>query len=67
MPKIDELLAYKKIKQSRFILAIDGGINTHNLRMLAQKGVELFCVGSALFGDQNSVTMLEQLYQAAAD
>ena len=65
LPKIDELLAYKKIKQSRFILAIDGGINTHNLRMLAQKGVELFCVGSALFGDQDSITALEQLYQAA--
>lgn len=48
--KIKELVNLKKNKNLSFSIAIDGGINTHNILMLKERGVDDFAIASALFG-----------------
>jgi len=45
MNKIKEL----RLENRRYLIAMDGGINQNNIKILKEKGLEVACVGSAIF------------------
>jgi ribulose-phosphate 3-epimerase len=59
--KIPPLFAYRDSNNFKFRIAIDGGINTDNIAMLAQKGVDDFAVASAIFGSPDPIAALKKL------
>lgn len=59
---LDEIHGVKKTQNLDLIIAMDGAITKDNIAMLAQRGVEQFCVGTAIFGQQNRQRALEELY-----
>lgn len=59
---LDEIYGYKKTHNLNLTIAMDGGITPENIQTLAIRGVEQFCVGSAIFGHSDPITALEQLY-----
>jgi ribulose-phosphate 3-epimerase len=62
---LDEIYGIKKTQRLDLTIAMDGAITTKNIGMLASRGVEQFCIGSAIFGEFNRQQALEQLYEAA--
>jgi ribulose-phosphate 3-epimerase len=59
---LDEIYGYKKTHNLNLTLAMDGGITPENIKNLALRGVEQFCIGSAIFGASDPVTALQGLY-----
>lgn len=47
--KIDPLIGFRATKKLDFKVAMDGGINESNIRMLCEKGVDMLALGSTLF------------------
>jgi ribulose-phosphate 3-epimerase len=47
--KISKLKKYKEESGRRFLIGIDGGVNTENIERLAAAGVEIFYVTAAVF------------------
>ncbi|HRN78591.1 MAG TPA: ribulose-phosphate 3-epimerase [Candidatus Dependentiae bacterium] len=59
--KIIPLATYRRLNKFKFSIAMDGGIDEHNIAMLAQKGVEDFAVASAIFKTQDPIAALQKL------
>jgi len=59
--KIDPLIGYRQTSRLDFTIAIDGGINQENIKQLANKHVDDFAVGSAIFKQPDPVIALEKL------
>ncbi len=49
MEKIDPLIGYRQTAGLNFTIGIDGGINQNNIQELAEKGIDDFAVGAAIF------------------
>lgn len=64
LEKVEDLAHYKKVRNKKTIIAVDGGINKENILSLSHRGAELFCVGSAIFKAPDSLTALQELYDA---
>jgi ribulose-phosphate 3-epimerase len=64
--KINDLTGYRQASKLPLIIAMDGGINEHNIASLTNQGVNLFGVGSAIFGKQDPLSALKQLQTLAA-
>jgi ribulose-phosphate 3-epimerase len=64
--KIEHLIGYRETSGLKFEIALDGGINEHNIADLSQRGVDVFGVASAIFGKQDPVTALQHLQKLAA-
>lgn len=64
--KVAPLLKLRAEKNLGFKISMDGGINTSNVKMLAQLGVEQVAVASAIFSKSDPVAALEDLYRLAA-
>lgn len=62
MEKVENLVNIKKQSCNNLNIAIDGGINKHNITMLKNIGVDIFCVGSAVFSAQDQGKALQELY-----
>ncbi|KKQ32837.1 MAG: Ribulose-phosphate 3-epimerase [candidate division TM6 bacterium GW2011_GWF2_37_49] len=60
--KIKNLVNIKKRYFSDLQIAVDGGIDKQNMKMLIDLGVDVFCVGSAVFAAQDPRQALEELY-----
>jgi len=63
--KIEQLVSYRQTKGLPFTIALDGGINEHNIADLTQRGVDLFGVASAIFGKKDPVAALKNLQKLA--
>lgn len=66
MNKIAELKKLRSAQNLSFTIALDGGINGNNITSLAQAGVDLVCVASAIFTSHDPVQALKNLYQKTA-
>jgi ribulose-phosphate 3-epimerase len=64
MNKIAPLVVKRKEMHLGFTIGIDGGIDTTNIKSLSNLGVDQFGVASAVFGQQDSIKALENLYTA---
>ena len=60
--KVKNLVKMKKSNCENLQIAIDGGIEKENIKMLTNIGVEAFCVGSAVFGKKDQHQALQELY-----
>ena len=60
--KVKNLVNIKKRYSSDLQIVIDGGIDKQNIKMLVDLGVDVFCVGSAVFASQYPRKALEELY-----
>lgn len=60
--KVKNLVNIKKRHFKDLQIAIDGGIGKQNIKMLVDLGVDVFCVGSAIFAAQDPNKALEALY-----
>jgi len=63
--KIDPLLGYRQTDGLKFKIGMDGGIGKHNIAGLAERGVDWFAVGSAIFDAPNRVKALRELKELA--
>lgn len=61
--RLEKLAAYKKENNLMFTIAMDGGINESNINELAKKGCEQFAIASGIFGKEDCVTALQNLYK----
>jgi ribulose-phosphate 3-epimerase len=65
LDKVDALVRYRQLYNLSFSIGLDGGISLENIGLLTQKGVDFFCIGSAIFDSQDPVQRLKQLYAKA--
>lgn len=63
LDKIDELANYKRFNVLFQPIAVDGGIDKNNIKQLANLGVEIFSIGSAIFESKDPVNALQELYE----
>lgn len=64
--KIERLVGYRETSDLPSTIALDGGINEHNIADLTKRGVDLFGIASAIFGKPDPVAALKQLQKLAA-
>ena len=62
--KIEPLIKKRKEMHLGFTIGFDGGIDTTNIKSLANFGVDQFGVASAVFGHPDPVKALQDLYNA---
>lgn len=62
MEKVKKLVNIKSHQPRSTKIAIDGGIDKQNIAMLKNLGVDIFCVGSAVFSAQDQQKALQELY-----
>lgn len=65
LQKIEELAILKRTLSADFDIAVDGGVTQTNIKIVAQAGATIVCVGSAIFGTPDPVTALTELYTKA--
>lgn len=61
--KIEALAEYRHTHDLQFTIAVDGGINEKNIKVLKQQGVDQFAVASGIFSAKNPVEQLKRLNQ----
>ncbi len=59
--KLKPLIATRQTQGLNFSIGMDGGINKENIKDLANQGVELFGIASAIFDQPNYVKALNDL------
>lgn len=64
--KLETLVDYRRSKNLKFRIAMDGGITEKNIKELAQKGVDDFAVASSIFGKPDPVAAAKELTQLIA-
>ncbi len=67
LAKVSPLLGFRSTSQSNFKIAMDGGIGIHNIKKVAEKGVDQAAVGSDIFDHKVSVTQAYQLLQKKSE
>ena len=67
LDKVDPLLGYKDTSRGDFKIALDGGINEKNLRLIAQKNVDQVAIGSALFEAKVGPVKAYELFSALVE
>jgi ribulose-phosphate 3-epimerase len=60
--KIQPLLAMKKQSPRLFKIGMDGGINTHNIGLLAHQKIDYVAAAAAIFNHHSPVDALKRLY-----
>lgn len=61
--KVEKLVKLRKTKELTFDIQMDGGLSFDNIERVAKAGVNVFVVGSAIFG-QEDVTQTVKDYKA---
>lgn len=61
--KIRSLFSYCKINGHKVKIAVDGGVSKNNIAMLAKEGVDIFSVGTAIFGQVDPVGAIRDLQE----
>jgi len=65
LEKLERLVGYRETSGLKFEIALDGGINEHNIGDLTRRGVDAFGVASAIFGKPDPITALKNLQKLA--
>lgn len=63
--KINELAAYRRDKNARFLIEVDGGVGLNNIQNVAQAGADVFVAGSAVFKADDIPQRIKALTQKA--
>lgn len=61
---LDKVRAVRRMIDGRGLdirLEIDGGVNSNNIRAIAEAGVDMFVAGSAIFNQPNYKTIIDQM------
>lgn len=67
LEKLILLKEYLHKHKSHLTIAIDGGVNTDNIGLLAKQGVSWFVAGSAIFGSDDYHLTLKTMRQALGE
>ncbi len=59
--KVDRLVSYRQTSGLDFRIGMDGGIDTENIVMIKDHGVDDFSVGSGIFNSQDPAAMAKKL------
>ncbi len=65
--RLKELIAYRKTNDLTFEIAMDGGINEHNIHQLFLEGCTSFCIASAIFSSSHAINAIKDLYTKALE
>lgn len=65
VPKLKKLVRYKKEHRLSLEIAMDGGIDKTNIQQLSRLGVDMFCIGSGIFDETDTVKAIQELYSLA--
>lgn len=68
-PFDESVYEYVKVVHALYpaiLIAVDGGVNTENIKKLAESGASKFVVGSAIFKSESPSSTIEVLQKAAA-
>lgn len=61
--KIQKLKSLRESLQAKFIIEVDGGINTSTIGKACAAGAEYFVAGSAIFDESNRTAIIESLFR----
>ena len=64
--RLEKLTAYRKKHEHVFSIGIDGGIDSNNIKMIAEKGVDDYAIGSGIFNQPDHLVALHELVEAVA-
>ncbi len=59
--KIEKLKKIKEEKNYNFLIEIDGGVSSSNIKRISDAGCEVFVAGSAVFGSENITAAAAEL------
>jgi len=65
LPKIQQASAWRREKQLRYRVEVDGGINNQTVAECARAGADTFVAGTALFGQRNMKAAVAKLAKCA--
>jgi len=65
LDKIKKIAQLKQDKQFPLKMAVDGGVNCENIKLLVENGVDRVGVAGAIFSGDNYLQNLQKLYSAA--
>ncbi len=63
LEKINQLAKLKEKFGYTYKINCDGGISTHNIRLLREKGIDVVVTGSAFFGAKDRNKFIEEMYK----
>ncbi|OGL47096.1 MAG: ribulose-phosphate 3-epimerase [Candidatus Schekmanbacteria bacterium RBG_13_48_7] len=63
LKKIDELKKMRDKSGCNFLIEVDGGVNTKNCGIIAQKGADILVAGSAVFNAPDPAQAVRDLYK----
>ena len=52
-----------KTKDRKYLISIDGGVKTENIKLIKEKGIDVVVVGSAFFNSENQVKLVKDLIE----
>ncbi len=67
LDKVSPLLGYRDTSRGNFKIAIDGGVNDKNIRLLAQRHIDQAAIGSALFRAKSDVQEAYKILSALSE
>ncbi len=59
--RLQDLIAIRHTNNYQFTIAMDGGIDAHNIQKLAHIGADIFAIGSGIFGASNHIQELQRI------
>ncbi|MCS6903345.1 MAG: ribulose-phosphate 3-epimerase, partial [Candidatus Bipolaricaulota bacterium] len=66
LDKIRKAKALIATKRANVEIEVDGGVNRHNVREIAQAGADILVAAKAVFGQENPRAALQALQHAAS-
>ncbi|MFH1831385.1 MAG: ribulose-phosphate 3-epimerase [bacterium] len=64
MHKVEQLCAMRDLQRLSFLICMDGGVGYNNITQLAEAGVDIVAVASAIFSRKDIVCALKDLYSS---
>ena len=61
LEKVAKLAAIRKEKNYRYLLSVDGGVNTENASLAIEKGSDVIVAGSAFFASTDRAAVVKKL------
>ena len=61
LTKVEKLFNLRKYNGYNFLIEIDGGVSSSNIKEISKSGVDIFVAGSAVFNADNITEKVEEL------
>jgi len=62
LDKVSQLVALRT-NNRKYLISIDGGVKTENIKLIKEKGIDVVVVGSAFFNSKNPVKLVKDLVE----